>query len=156
MCGFVCVRGCGVCLRPNNTCYRLFSYSNLHLLEPQKRREISVKSTKLKYKNKGLKLKSIYEHNLHVHPELWSRVALLWQCQYSFYGKKGSFNKPNALFGRARSLSVARVRVRVLGPGCGSVPGLKLNSKKIEGRLLERHSGSYLSPSASGLPGRDH
>lgn len=43
----------------------------------KKKREIRVKSTKLKYKNKGLKSKSVYEHNLHIHPVLWSRMTAL-------------------------------------------------------------------------------
>lgn len=75
---------------PKNTCWTewLFSYFNLHLFEPKK--EIRVKSTKLKYKNKGLKLKSIYEYNFHIHPVLWSRMTALWEWQYSCYGKRGA------------------------------------------------------------------
>lgn len=41
-----------------------------------------VKSTQLKYKNKGLKLKSMYEYSLHVHPVPRSKMRALWELQY--------------------------------------------------------------------------
>ncbi len=141
---------------PNNTCWTKWLF---FIFQPPfiwTKKEIRVKSTKLKYKNKGLKLKSIYEYNLHIHPVLWSRMAALWKWQYSCYGKRGAWTSQNALFRQLRShLGLSEVYGLVAWICVMVSPGFKANSKKIEGRLFQSHPRSYLSssPHISPSPG---
>lgn len=121
------------------------------------KKEIRVKSTKLKYKNKGLKLKSIYEYNLHIHPVLWIRMTALWEWQYSSYGKRGAWTSQNALFRQLRShLGLSEVYELVAWIFVMISSGLKANSKKIEGRLFESHPRAYLSSSPHFFPSGSH
>lgn len=119
-----------------------FHISTSIYFEPKKK-EIRVKSTKLKYKNKGLKLKSIYEYNFTFTSSAVEQdgsivrmtILLLWQ-------KRGSLDKPNASLGNCVAMWGCQRSMDLWI--CFMVgPGLKANSKKIEGRLFESHPRSY-------------
>lgn len=104
-----------------------------------KKREIRVKSTKLKYKNKGLrKLKSTYEYNLHIHPVLWSRMTALWKMTILFVMARRKEERARTSKEMLRlGNCVGRTVYELVAWICVMVSlGLKANSKKIEGRLF--------------------